>query len=113
MYPIGMAAHHITLEPDLQEKLEARAVRETRSPEMLLRDAVEQYLQRGEENDLLDSVWDNYEGSAITREQYLREGEAAYQHYRQTGLHLTGDEVKAWLKALARGEDVKLPQCHT
>jgi predicted transcriptional regulator len=104
-----MAAHPITLDPDLQEKLEARASRETRSPEMLLRDAVEQYLQR-EEDDALNRAFDSY--PVITREQYLREGEEAYQHYKQTGLHLTHEEVDAWLEKLERGEDASLPPCH-
>jgi predicted transcriptional regulator len=108
-----MATHPLTIEPDLRQKLETLASRQTRSPEMLLRDAIEQYLQREEGEAALDRVWDGYNGPTVTREAFLREGEEAYQHYKKTGLHVTGDEVKTWLQSLARGEDAELPECHT
>ncbi len=37
----------------------------------------------------------------------------SWEHYEATGLHVTGEEVFAWLDRLAAGEDVDPPACHT
>lgn len=37
----------------------------------------------------------------------------SWQHYQQTGLHLTGEEMDVWLAKLEAGEhDAPMPQCH-
>jgi hypothetical protein len=36
-----------------------------------------------------------------------------WEHYRTTGLHITGDEVDAWLRQLESGESVEPPALHT
>ncbi len=47
-----------------------------------------------------------------TREQLLRAALAAWNDYRATGLHLTGQEADAWLTKLEAGEDTETPECH-
>ena len=46
------------------------------------------------------------------REAWRREGVAAWEEYRRTGLHLTGGEVMDWLARTAAGEDPEMPECH-
>ncbi len=47
------------------------------------------------------------------REELRLECIAASEHFKQTGLHLTHEEVKAWLRRLEVGEYVEPPACHT
>jgi hypothetical protein len=39
-------------------------------------------------------------------------GLAAWEAYRATDMHVTGDEADAWLARLEIGEDVQPPECH-
>lgn len=41
------------------------------------------------------------------------EGLEALRHYQATGLHITGNELKAYISSLANGEAVELPKCHS
>jgi predicted transcriptional regulator len=115
-----MAAHPLSLDPDLQQRVERAAQREVRSPKFLLRDPVELYFKVHGETDedaaLIaehDGIWDAYDGPTITREQFLAEVQESADEYQRTGLHLTHEEVDAWLEKLQRGEDAQLPECHT
>lgn len=46
------------------------------------------------------------------RESFKLEALASWQHYQETGLHLTEQEVKAALKVWGTEEENSLPQCH-
>jgi predicted transcriptional regulator len=46
------------------------------------------------------------------REQFLRDTLAAWEDYQRTGLHLTNEEIDAWLRRLEAGEVCDPPQCH-
>ncbi len=46
------------------------------------------------------------------REALRREAQAAHDHYMRTGLHLTNDEVIAWMEAIIRGEKPEPLKCH-
>lgn len=46
------------------------------------------------------------------RLEFLAESVAAWEHYQATGLHLTGEEVDAWVDLLIEGKDAELPECH-
>lgn len=50
---------------------------------------------------------------AEQREGVRQECIAAHEHFKQTGLHLTHEEVEGWLDRLAAGEDIEPPICHT
>ena len=47
------------------------------------------------------------------REALYQEAKAAHDHSIQTGLHLTAEEVNAWIDELEAGNNVALPKCHT
>lgn len=61
----------------------------------LMRDAIDQYLEREE-----------------GRENVLRDALAAWDEYQSTGLHVTAEEANAWLDRLENGEDCEPPQPH-
>ena len=64
-------------------------------PDGLMREAIEQYVEREER-----------------REQLKKDGLAAWADYQATGLHVTGEEADAWLARLEAGEDVEPPVPH-
>jgi len=45
-------------------------------------------------------------------QEFLEEGVKAWEHYKATGLHLTGEEVDQWINQVTQGKDVELPECH-
>jgi len=48
----------------------------------------------------------------VRREQFRRDTLAAWEHYQQTGLHLTAEEVDEWLVKLEAGEEAEPPEAH-
>ena len=95
-----MATEALTIQPDQQQRLEAMAVRQTCSPELLVREAIDDYLAAHEE----DVVY-------LSPEE-LKELDDANEHYERTGLHITGDEFSAWVARIKAGERVPIPECH-
>jgi predicted transcriptional regulator len=47
------------------------------------------------------------------RDQFCRDAIAAWIEYQRTGLHVTFEEVDAWLARLEAGEDTEPPPFHT
>ncbi|SJM92875.1 conserved hypothetical protein [Crenothrix polyspora] len=52
----------------------------------------------------------------IEREQahkhFFEEGRKAIEHYNQTGLHVTHDEIKSWAESLGTPKELPHPVCH-
>ena len=60
-----------------------------------IRDAIEQHAIRME-----------------ARQSFVAEADASWDAYKQDALHLTGDEVCAWLKTVGSDDEAPLPDCH-
>jgi len=93
-----MAVSSITnlkLEAAMQERVERLARARQQAPDALMVEAIKHYVDREEK-----------------RAQYLSDGISSWEHYQETGLHLTGPEMDAWLAKLANGEDAPPPECH-
>ena len=61
-----------------------------------MREAIQDYVSREEK-----------------RQSFLRDAQAAWEDYQRTGLHLTNDEMNAWMDKIVAGEDAAMPECHT
>ena len=85
----------VEIDPDVNERLEKLAASRHRQPARLLKEAVEQYVEREEK-----------------RESFRQDTLRAWEEYRLTGMHLTGEEVEEWLRQLEDGNDVEPPACH-
>ena len=48
----------------------------------------------------------------MTREDFLAEAEAGWEAFLHDGLHLTGEEVDAWLAGWGTENETVLPACH-
>ena len=49
----------------------------------------------------------------LAQEELKQAALRSWQHYQETGLHLSGEEMDVWLARLEAGEhDAPMPQCH-
>lgn len=111
-------SHTLTVDPDQAAQLQFLARQQVRSPEMLVREAIDAYLARTNDIDdetaaAHDAISDKYEGPFLTDEELFAEAEASFRQYKQTGLHVTNDEVGQWLDRLRTDPNAKPPICHT
>lgn len=88
-------ATSIKLDDDLEGRVEHIATRRQRSAHLIMREAIEQYVERDEK-----------------REAFKQDALRAWNNYQVDGLHLTLEEADAWLARLEAGEDVEPPACH-
>lgn len=92
---MSVAVTSIKLDADLKDRVSSLAKARRRAPHWIMREAINEYVVREE-----------------TRQRWAEEARASWEHYQQTGLHITHEEVGEWLKKLAAGERAELPQCH-
>ncbi len=85
----------IKLDDDLKGRVQHLAEVRQRSAHWLMREAIEQYVEREER-----------------REAFKRDSLNAWEDYQATGLHATADEVEKWLASWGTDEEVPPPQCH-
>jgi predicted transcriptional regulator len=85
----------LKLDPATESRLRRLADARHRPADGLLREAIDQYLNREE-----------------GREQFRRDAFAAWAEYQANGQHVTAAEADAWLARLEAGEDTEPPQPH-
>lgn len=85
----------LKLDLKTKERVQRLASVLRRSPHWVMREAIEQYVEREEK-----------------REQLRQDALAAWAHYQTTGLHFTAEEADAWLAKLEAGKDAAPPKCH-
>lgn len=90
----------LKIDPDTKARVQRLAEARHRSAHWLMREAVEQYVEREEK-----------------REGFRQAGLAAWAAYQETGLHVTAAEADAWLAGLeagtiGTGKDADPPECH-
>ena len=85
----------VKLEADLRERIQHIAEARDRSAHWIMRQAISQYVEREEK-----------------REAFRQDTLRAWEEYRQNGLHLTAEEMDAWMARLEAGEDAESPACH-
>ena len=79
----------------IKERVYRLASARRRSPHWIMREAVEQYVEREEK-----------------RERLRQDALAAWADYQTTGLHVTAEEADAWLAGLEAGKHAAIPKCH-
>ncbi|HEV2279180.1 MAG TPA: ribbon-helix-helix protein, CopG family [Acidobacteriaceae bacterium] len=80
---------------NLSEAVQRIAAARGVSPNVIVREAVEEYVERREK-----------------QEAFHADALAAWEHYRSTGLHVSGEEADDWLGRLEAGESAAPPECH-
>lgn len=90
------ATTSLKLDTQTKERVQRLAAVRRQTPHWILREAVEQYVEREE-----------------ARERLRQDALAAWNHYQETGLHVIAAEADAWLAKLEAGKRVAPPKCHT
>lgn len=85
----------IKLDDAMKERVRALAEEQQRSPHWIMKEAIRQYVEAEE-----------------ARSSFEKEALASWQHYKETGLHLTVEEVHDWLKGWGTDEETDPPECH-
>lgn len=85
----------VKLDDGTHARVKRLAGARNRTAHWIMREAIERYVEREEQ-----------------REAFREATLAAWQAYRDTGLHATEQEAETWLSRLAQGEDVEPPACH-
>jgi len=85
----------LKLDSEMKERLRRLAEGRRRSAHWMMREAIEQYVEREER-----------------REKLRQDALAAWEDYQATGRHVTGQEADAWLAKLAAGKRAKPPKPH-
>lgn len=85
----------LKLRPASRERLNALAALKQRPAHALAREAVEAYIEAAETQDRLN-----------------REAMAAWNHYQETGLHVTGEEATEWIESWGTETELPVPKCH-
>jgi predicted transcriptional regulator len=85
----------LKLDAETKERVQRLASSRRRTPHWIMREAVEQYVEREEK-----------------REQLRQDALAAWNHYQTTGLYVTAAEADAWLAKLEAGKRAAPPKCH-
>ena len=85
----------ISLDTVLQEKVQQIMAVQRLSFDSVVRQALREYVEREEK-----------------KMQFQQEAIAAWQDFQQDGLHLTGDEVMAWLNSWGTKQETEIPKCH-
>jgi predicted transcriptional regulator len=86
----------LKLDPETKDRIQRLAAARRRSAHWVMREAVEQYVEREEK-----------------RQQFHQDALAAWAVYQATGLHATAAEADAWLAKLEAGKDAAPPECHS
>lgn len=89
------ATTSLKLDPSTKERLQRLAESRRRKPHWLMKEAIEQYVDREEK-----------------KQSFREDAQRAWQEYQTTGLHLTAEEADTWLQQLAEGDDAEPPAWH-
>ena len=88
-------ATSVKINDDLKSRVQQLANTKNRSAHWIMCEAIRNYVEREE-----------------AREDFKQEALASWAEYQETGRHLTGQEVKGWLKTWGTDEETKIPLCH-
>jgi len=87
----------VKIDDEIKKRLKNLAKTKRRSAHWLMREAITQYVEREDK-----------------RESFRQDAIRAWEEYQDTGLHVTGAEVRDWLDTWGTGTDNEkdAPPCH-
>ncbi len=85
----------VKIDEQLKERVRLLAAQRQRSPHWIMKEAIRSYVEREEQ-----------------REAFKQEALRSWEEYQQTGLHLTGEEVRDWLSTWGTDTESEPPECH-
>jgi len=91
--PLGTVT--IKLEPADRDRIAILAAMKKRTPHYLMKEAILEYVKKEE-----------------ARQNFIKAAETAFEHYKETGLHITLDEFSNWVDEVQQNPDTPVPACH-
>ncbi len=88
-------ATSIKIDTDLKQRIQHLAEIRHRSSHWIMHEAIQDYVTREE-----------------AKESFKQEAIASWKAYQETGLHLKGAEVQAWLNSWGSNPKKEDPSCH-
>jgi predicted transcriptional regulator len=88
-------ATSLKISDKLKTRIQRLARLRQRSAHWIMHEAIQQYVEREE-----------------ARESFKKEALASWTAYQETGRHLTGQEVRAWLNTWGTDAEAVPPECH-
>lgn len=88
-------ATSIKIDSETKQYIQIIADRKNRSPHWIMLEAIRDYIKRDE-----------------IREKFTQEALASWKSYKETGQHLTGQEVHDWLSTWGTDDEKEAPKCH-
>ncbi|WP_343292308.1 CopG family ribbon-helix-helix protein [Vandammella animalimorsus] len=88
-------ATSLKIDDTLKSRVQRLASQRRRSPRWIMLEAIEQYVEREE-----------------ARERFQQEALASWEAYQETGRHLRGQQVRAWLRTWGSDDEQAMPECH-
>jgi len=86
----------IKLDAADRDRIGALAAAKKRTPHYLMKEAILDYVKKEE-----------------VRQNFIAAAESSFEHYKETGLHITLDEFSAWVDRVQQAPDAPAPACHT
>lgn len=86
----------VKLDASFRSRIKNIATAKNRTSHYVMREAITQYLEKEE-----------------IEQHQIAIAEESLDHYEKTGLHVTLDEMKAWLKEKKLNRNTPMPVCHT
>ncbi len=88
-------ATSLKIDDRLKSRVQQLASQRRRSAHWIMLEAIQQYVDREE-----------------ARESFKQEALASWETYKETGRHLTGQEVRTWLDTWGTDDEKAMPECH-
>jgi predicted transcriptional regulator len=88
-------ATSLKIDDTLKGRVQQLAGQRRRSPHWIMLEAIQQYVEREE-----------------VRDSLKQEALASWAAYKETGRHLTGQQVRAWLNTGGTDAEKAVPECH-
>jgi len=88
-------ATSLKIDDALKSRVQHLAGQRRRSPHWIMLEAIQQYVEREE-----------------ARESLKQEALVSWAAYQESGRHLTGQEVRAWLSTWGTDDERTVPECH-
>jgi predicted transcriptional regulator len=86
----------IKLDAADRNRIESLASAKKRTPHYLMKEAILDYVKKEE-----------------ARQNFIAAAQSSFEHYKETGLHITLDELSAWIDQVQQDPNAPVPPCHS
>ena len=86
----------IKLDAADRNRIESLASAKKRTPHYLMKEAILDYVKKEE-----------------ARQNFIAAAQSSFEHYKETGLHITLDELSAWVQQVQQDPHAPVPPCHS